>query len=923
MRVIYLITSFILIFSYTSLAQKIMGRILDENKNPLEYASIILLHTKDSTMVDFTNSNRKGEFSVTAKKTDSHLLQITYLGYETLYKLVELSKNDTILEPVSLKPSSKLMDVIEIKDYVSPMTFGRDTIQYNAAAFKVKPGDVAEDLLQKLPGVEVERDGSVKALGEKVQNIFVDGKEFFGKDTKIATKNLDADAIDKVQVFDKKSDRSEFTGIDDGQKERTINLKLKDDKKVGYFGTLEGAAGTDNRFKGRANINRFTTNTRSSFIGMANNINEQNFSINDYIDFMGGIGALMSSGGGGRFTLNLDQNSGLPSGLDNNQGIQKSFAGGFNFNTDFSKKTSLDVSVFGNHFKNNLQRQTTRENLLPESRFITQSADTQLSDNTSGSFTARLKTKLDSFQNLTIKANGSVGNNSNISGENNSVYNLALIRLNDNINEYHTKGNNYRIATDILWQKKSRTQGRTYSLNTAFNLSDNNSEGNLASVYNIYFPTTQTKPLLQDQFGLNAGMYYKIEGSYTEPIGKKRYIEIKSSIANQANKTSSDYFDIINDNPIRNQLLSTLYQRNYTQRHAGINYTLSREKYNLTIGSRYKHSTLNGIINDGKNNIVNNFQAILPNAFFSYRFGMSENLNFNYFSELNEPTLQQLQPNVNNSNPLSVYAGNPKLRPEQMHNANLSFMRYNAFNFTMFYASLQSNYTHNKISESLTIDSSLVRSYSPINTKNESTTSGRLEYDTPIRPLKLKARMILKGNFNQGISVINDQNNPIRRIGYGYNFSLENRNKDVVDLIVGIKSNRSDSKFTQNENLNQSYSENTFYTELGLNLKDWVSIKSNFDYLSFQPSFAKNKITIPLWTASVTSFITKDKKLRATISCFDLLNKNKGIRTNSQLNFTDITHTNVLSRYVMFGLSYNIKGFKKKSGIEINLGERD
>ena len=302
---------------------------------------------------------------------------------------------------------------------------------------------------------------------------------------------------------------------------------------------------------------------------------------------------------------------------------------------------------------------------------------------------------------------------------------------------------------------------------------------------------------------------------------------------------------------------------------------------------------------------------------------MSENLNFNYFSELNEPAFQQLQPVVNNSNPLSLYVGNPKLRPEQTHNASLSYMRYDAFNFTMFYASLQNNYTHNKISESLTIDSSLVRSYTPVNTKNETTTSGRLEYDTPIRPLKIKARIVLKGNFNQGFTVINDQNNPIRRIGYGYNFSLENRNKDVIDLIVGYKSNRSDSKFTQNKNLNQSYIESTFYTELGLNINDWVSLKSNFDYLSFEPSFTKTRITITLWTASVTSYISKNKKLRATLSCFDLLNKNEGVRTNSQLNFTDISRTNVLGRYIMFGLSYNIKGFKKKSGVEINLGGKD
>jgi len=918
MRYIYQIFIFCLSISNVLVAQKISGKLVDENKTPMEYASVILLDAKDSTMVEFTISKRSGEFDLPAEKMKDYVLQITFLAYETAWIPIQIKETSVVLDVIQLKPNTNVMDAIEIKDYISPMTFGKDTLQYNAAAFKVKPGDVAEDLLRKLPGVEVERDGSVKALGEKVENVFVDGKEFFGKDTKVATKNIGADAIDKVQVFDRKSDRAEFTGIEDGQKERSINLTLKDDKKVGYFGTAEVSGGNNDRFKGRANINRFKPNLRTSFIGMANNINEQNFSINDYIDFMGGIGSLMS-GGGGRFMVNMDQNSGLPMGLDNNQGIQNSYAGGFNINTDFSKNTSLEGSVFGNRFKNDLNRTTSRENLLPESRFFSESTDNQVSGNTSGSFTTRLKSKIDSTQNLIFKANGSIGSNTMISDAVSNVFQSSLLRLNNNTNTYDMTGGNYRISTEILWQKKSKKPGRTYSLNGAVNISDNHSDSDIASLNNIYFPSSSTNRLLQNQIGTNDGLYYKAEGSYTEPIGKKQYLELKTNIANQNNRTSTDYFDIVNDIPIRNSLLSTLYQREYIQRNIGLNYSLSREKYNLTVGGRFKHSTLDGTVNDDENNITNQFQAILPNAFFTYRFGMSENLNFNYYSELNEPSLNQLQPIVNNSNPLSIYAGNPNLRPEQWHSANLSYMKYNAFNFTMLYASLQTNYTHNKIVESLDIDSSLVRIYTPVNVKNESTTTGRLEYDTPIRPLKMKARMVLRGNYNQGISVINSENNLIRRLGYGYNFALENRNKDVVDLLAGYKINQSDSRFAGNDALDQSYTERTLYAELGVNIKDWVSLKSNFDYLMIKPSFAAESTSIPLWTMSLTSFVTRDKKLRATISCFDLLDKNKGIRASSQLNYTEIARTNVLGRYFMVGFSYNIKGFQKKSGMEINI----
>jgi hypothetical protein len=914
--------SLILIASYMS-GQKVSGIITDEQKNPVEYATVILLMASDSTMAAFANSSRKGEYVLKAPKSGKYIVQISYLGYETIEMPLEIKDADIIMDEIQLKPGSKMLDVIEIKDFANPITFGKDTIQYNASAFKIQPGDMVEDLLKKLPGVEVQRDGSVKALGENVKNVLVDGKEFFGKDTKIATKNLDADAVDKVQVFDRKSDHTEFTGIDDGSRERSINLKLKEDKKVGYFGTAEASAGTKERFKARANINRFKPGVRTSFIGMANNINEQNFSFNEYIDFMGGIGAMLGGGGGGRFTLNMDDMGGLPINPGGNQGIQKSIAGGLNFNKDFSSSTTLEFSGFGNHFNNNLIRNSIRENLLPERKFFTTSDENQQSDNTSGSFTLRFKTKVDSTQNLVIRANGSLGNNGLISNEWNSLQNALRIKQNDNTNDFLRNGNNHNLSGNILWQIKSAKPGRVWSLNASGGNAHNSSNADLNTLYNFYFPQTIVNKLIQNQTGLNDGLNYKAEASWTEPLKRKRYIEFKTSIANNTNKTSSDYFDIINDNPVRNLLLSNNFQRDYVQRNAGTNFIFSGEKYNLTVGARYKNSTLTGIINENPQKIKNNFNAILPNAFYTFRFGLSENLNFNYFSELNEPTLQQLQPVVNNTNPLSVYIGNPSLRPEQMHNMNLSYMRYDAFNFTMLYANLQTNYTHNKISEALTIDSSLVRYYTPENIKNEITTSSRLEYETPIRPLKLKTRLVLKGNYNQGYSIINEVANPVKRYGYGYNFSIENRNKNVLDILGGYKINNSDSRFASDKNLNQSYSEKTWYAELGLNIKDWVNIKSRFDHLTIKPSFSESSTSYPLWTASITSYITKDKRLRATLSCFDILNQNQGIRTSSNLNYTDITVSNVLSRYFMLGIAYNIKGFQKKSGVEIQMsGER-
>jgi hypothetical protein len=899
--------------------QKVAGIVMDENKNPVEYATVILLSAKDSTMVAFANTARNGEYHLKANQKGNYIIQVSFLGYETVNKTFELNDSDILIEEIQLKPGAKMLDVIEIKDYANPITFGKDTLQYNASAFKIQPGDMVEDLLKKLPGVEVQRDGSVKALGENVKNVLVDGKEFFGKDTKIATKNLDADAVDKVQVFDRKSESADFTGIDDGIRERSINLKLKEDKKVGYFGTSEAAAGNKDRFKARANINRFKPGNRASFIGMANNINEQNFSFNDYLDFMGGVGSMISGGGGGRITLNLNEMQGLPVSPTATNGVQKSIAGGFNLTKDFSAHTTLESSVFGNHFSNHLISNSFRENLLPGQKYFTTSDENQNSDNTSGSFTLRLKTKLDSTQNIVIRATGSKGVNSLYSDEINYFQNSERKNLNDNKNNFVRNGGNHTFTGSILWQLKTKKPGRIISVNGSGGFSQNDSDADLNTLYNVYFPQSSTNRLIQNQLGLNNGLNYQAEASWTEPIKKKKYLEFKSSIANQTNKTSSDYFDIVNENPVRNLLLSNLFQRDYIQRNAGANLIMSSDKSNITIGARFKRSTLSGIIDENPQKIRNHYSAVLPNAYYTYRFGLSENLNLNYYSDLNEPKLQQLQPIVNNTNPLSIYTGNPNLRPETMHNLNMSYMRYNAFNFTMLHASLMTNYTHNKITEALSIDSSLVRYYAPINIKNEVTTSGRLEYETPVRPLKIKTRLVLRGNINQGYTVVNNTSNQVRRNGYGYNFSVENRNKDVIDLLAGYKTNVTESNFATDKSLNQSYAEKTIYAELGLNIKDWVNIKSRYDHMNIKPSFSAETTSYPLWTASITSYITKDKRWRATLSCFDILNQNKGIRTYSNLNYTDITTSNVLSRYFLVGLAYNIKGFQKKNGIEVKI----
>lgn len=913
-----LLCAILFLIHLNAFGQSVKGKLIDKDQKPLEMASVMLLNAKDSSLVIFVSSQANGMFELKEVKKGDYLVQISYLGFDNFWKSLKTENEPIDLGPITLKENAKELQSLVVSDYASPMEFGKDTVNYNAAAFKIKPGDVVEDLLKKLPGVEVERDGSVKAFGENVQNVLVDGKEFFGKDTKIATKNLDADAVEKVQVFDKKSDMAEFTGIEDGQDERTINLKLKPGKKAGYFGTAEVGGGTDDRFKARANINRFSPKSRVSFIGLANNVNEQNFSMQDYISFMGGIGSMMSGGG---ININLGENGGLPMGLINNQGVQKSFAGGLNYSKDFSKKIALVSSVFFNNFNNVLTNNATRENFLKDASFFSKIFENQTSNNQSVSFNLKLNAKPSAFQNFIFRLDGGFGGNDLASFTNNTSLKNDNSKINENTAKYDIIGKNYRLNPDLTYLQKFSKLGRSVVLKAKTTISHSENDADLNSKYTFYSDRITTNQILQNQLSANEGISYDVRAAYVEPLGKKRYLELSAGLDDQNNRSNTDFYDIVNESLIHNLNISSWYNRDFVNRKTGLKYSSTQQKYNWAVGMRYENSYLKGKINQESTRLNNQFRAILPELYYNYEFGNGHNFNLDYNTDMVEPSLQQLQPIVNNSNPLNIYKGNPLLSNEYKHNLSMRYMKYNAFEFRMFYASMRVGFTQNKINNSISIDEFFVRTITPLNSKNEQTGSGRIEYSTPIKPLKIKSKITVRSNVSNGYSKVNDVWNQTSIFGKGVNLSFENRKKEKVDLMTGLRYYRSDSKYSENQNLSQFYTETTWFVEGSFNFGENVILKSNLDNVYYRQSFSTEIVNVPLWKASLTAFVDKNKKLRTTIEVFDILNRNKGISRNSNLNYNEISQTNVLGRYFLIGLSYNIKGFKKTGGFEIKMDD--
>lgn len=919
MKSIYLLSFFVLTQVAFSQSLDIRGRVRDSALIALPYASVLLLQVKDSVMVEFSTTDNQGVFKLKAHSGVDYILQVSFMGFVTHWQVIPAHQKEVDLGDILLEKSINNLPTLKITGEQSLMKIGRDTVEYNAKAFKTQPGAPVEDLLKRLPGLEVQRDGSVKAYGENVQNVLVDGKEFFGKDTRIATKNLEADAVDKVQVFDKKSDVAEFTGVDDGRDEKTINLKLKDDRKNGYFGNAELAGGTTERFKSKFNLNRFSPQSRLSVIGSGNNINDQSFSFQDYLDFMGGIGAFMS-GGGGKMKIQINESSGLPMG-GVSQGVQRAIAGGINFSKDLNARTEVNASYLANNFRNVLTRDNQRQSLLADEFFNSEEMEDRTSGSNSHNMTFRIKSKLDSFQNLILRGGGGWNDNNYLSQLRNSTFLQNQDPANQSQRAYDVNGQGLNFNASLTWQKKFRKAGRSLVWSASGRYGDNDRDGFLNANNQYFIGNTVSDTILQNQFFSDKGAQLDSRISYTEPLGKRRFIELNGLWSNNRNRTNMDFYDIIEPGiERRNELLSNKYNRGYQVYNGGLRLIKNHKKYYFSMGLNLQHSSLNGKLQDLEQAITTDFTRLLPGASLQYELGTANNLSIDYETQVQEPSLEQLQPTSNNTDPLNIYVGNPNLKPEYTHELNSSYFKYDQFSFTSIFARLGANYTLNKITDLVEVDSLFKRTIKPVNVKDEKAIQGGFEISTPVRPLFITTKLRLRSQLAQGILFVNNTKNKVNRLGNSVYFSLENRNKDHFDALAGIRWSGNHTSYSVNNSLDQTYQETNWFGEVNYAPDDKWALKTEFDRIAYTQFGQNDPIVVPLWHASLTRYFTKQQRLKLTLSVFDILNQNKGINRSSQLNYLEVQRTNVLGRYFMLGMAYSIKGFKKaNNGIEINI----
>lgn len=894
-----------ILFIYTSALayaqQNLQGMIMDEAGTPLKYATVSLLKPEDSTLAFFGISNASGVFQVKDVKEGKYLLQAAILSYSTYYKNITVPMaNGGDLGTIFMEQKGVQMDGVEIVAEKIPMLINNDTIDYNAGAFKTKPDANVEELLKKLPGVQVDRAGNIKAQGERVSKVFVDGKEFFGSDPKVATRNLPADAINKVQVFDKKSDAAEFTGIDDGTREKTINLKLKDDKKNGYFGDVLAGGGTNERFKASGKLYKFSPKTQFGALGMFNNINRSGFSFSDYLNFSGGIQSLIS--GGGRLEISGDDQMPIDFGQPVT-GIVTSGAGGINYSYEPKKNKRIGISYLGNGADKKVNERTYSQNFTNTEDYTSNS---ERDDNTreyAHRLNLNLRNDLDSQRQIMLSAKGKTSRRK-FNSFNNSVSRVEDVIFNrqnsTDLEQGNTVGGNANMS--FTNTSKSRDDVFRISANGSYKHTMNEEEWN-----NVTQFLGQSQTLVNNQFRDDKLYNYDYNGtaSWTHAIGKLYYLSADVDAGSDVQHLIRKQGLPANETVVIDTL-SPDYSRTYTSITPGVTFRKATRQVQYSLGARYEQ----GILEQGSRmtNIASrNYGYILPTASWRNQYGRGKHVELRYRTSVNAPNYQQLMPAPVATSPLSVYYGNPNLSPEYEHNASANWMVYDQFTFSSFFASISGGYTHDKISRAVTINNANLSQISTVmNVPDDYNARLNLQYGTPIRNLGIKGEVSFSEKYNRGITLVNDVQNITTGYTHELTLKLGNRKKEKWDIEVGGSISLTDVRYSVQQSMNNVYYNTAGFAELSYRPNDRWYFALSGDVTRYDARSFQSAVTIPLLRSEVSYYFLKANRGVLTLEGFDLLNQNKGLRRISQQNYLAEVRSNIIGQYFMLSFKYRI-----------------
>ena len=892
----------------------IIGKVQDTTeKKVLTNASISLLRVKDTTLIRFTRTSSDGSFKLQSLPTGPLLVLVTYPGYADYYKKIDPQPTAELhLNTIPMILRSQLLEEVVVRQKLGAIRIKKDTTEFVADSFKLEAFATVEDLLKRLPGVKVNKDGSIEAQGEDVKKVLVDGEEFFGDDPTMATRNLRADAVDRVQVFDKKSDQASFTGIDDGQQSKTINIKLKEDKKKGYFGKLAAGPGLQNKFSNEAMINSFKGKRKMAAYGVMANNGKTGLGWDDRGKF----------GGSNDMNMEIDESSGMimmwsEGGEFENpnywgEGLPTSWSAGLHFSDKYNEdKKKLNLNYRLNKLNTEGGGYSTNQYLLPDTFYYRNDRGNSFSSKWRNQGSGTYDWQVDSNASLKLNFTGSLGTTSS----NNYYVNEALtskkINVNKSFRNSTSDGTNELFNSGVLYKQKFRKKGRTFSLQFSQKYSRNESEGILKAE--------------NDFFDLNGGLYkldsihqrktqmalqniLSTKASYTEGIGTKGLLEINYSVSNAKDQTERMSYDKMAGG-LSNYIdsLSTQYKFNVFTQMGGSSFRWNNRILSIQGGGTLSATQLQQLDLLRDTSLKYNYLNFFPKASFNWNIKPNQSsMRLSYNGSTRQPGINDLQPARDNTDPLYIRKGNPDLQQEFNHEWNLSFNSFQVMKSNFFWIDVSFITTQNAISSSDWIDGQGKRISQPINTSGRSNGRFYFSYNSKWKKTGIEWSLGGRGSTSSSISFVNgnenrNQNNSIGGIG-----EMSYRKENKLNLSLRMEQTFNTTSSTINKQIRNAYwatelsPEATFYLSKKTILRSDAMIN-----IRQKTALFNNNRNVVLLNASIEQKIFKDQSGLLQFKVTDLLNQNLGFSRD----FTSTTNTertyDTLRRIWMLRLVWN------------------
>lgn len=903
----------------------------------------------DSTDAQYTVSDKRGDFTIRGITAGQYKLLITYEGYSPISRRFSISDSSSMinLNTVYMQHSDAMLEAAIVQR--PPMGIKKDTTEYNASMFAVKPNAVAEDLLKKMPGMQVDNSGNVTHAGETVTRILVDGKRFFSDDPKLATRNLPPDVIDKIQVFDDLSDQSKFTGFDDGNRVKTINIVTKKNARKGYFGKFVGGDGTDEYYDESLNLHRFNGNTQMSLLGQGNDVNKQNFTAQDIFGSGGGGGGRRGGNGGG--------GGGGPAASTSYQsnGITTVWAGGFNYKNTLGTDPNHSTDIYGSYFYNyqHVVLKQTDSSINPVS--TTDGSDSALT--TVGNSTAisrisahriflNVESRLDSNNSIIFRPNITLQKSTPSGSSYTAEYDNHGNPIYSELGNTSSTNSGFNInSSNLQFRHRFAKPFRTISLDINTTANVNNGTGYNHSI-NSFSPSATNKNFYTDtlnQFYNDSLKSWSITPtlSYTEPLGKHQILQF-TYLHTYTNSTTInntyDYVDSLKSYAHYDYLFSNSYKFTSNADQAALAWRIQEKKLNLSVGSGIQWTEFDSYNTTKGIPVDHGYINYTPTVNLSYQFSSTQHLRLNYSGRTGTPTAAQLQPLTTTTDSINYQVGNPGLKPQFTHSLRILYANFDPATQHVIFATLNASTIVNDIQSAIYQNAEGGRTSTYTNLNGTWNVNGFFNYGFPLAHPKSNLNFMTNVTYNQSQSLLaQDSLSYFQGVGIAHEYTKVTGLNETIRWTTNIKKNfdmnfSSTTGYTINKTtgINRpsadtansgkvvssgSSSLNTFNETLSAEFTAYTNsgwlIAATFDYTYTYTPSKTYTAHIPLLTPSIAKQLFKKKNGEIRLTVFDVLNKNTSVAESVAAGGAQtFQRTNTLTRYAMLTFTYNLNNFQ-------------